>query len=280
MTFKPWFVDKAFQRWHSVCHLRAFDLVSLRLDVCIWLVCTAIQPLSIALLLSALCTVLAVAALAAHTLAPETYTRHRTAITTARRLLTLPFIKHHCSRQLQQRGPVAAVLQHFLVLNGALLNFMGALFFLDGWHVTAVNSLLGLAVLGPLAGPSCKQLLAGPNADSAAWWGLAAALDKAAGGLFKRQLQQPQMAVAVCRTVATSVQVLLSCASVCATFFIERGFRLRFKQQQLPASVAAMQGHVYSLPLWLELPQMLLTLWAAVLLSWGTAGAWHGLAAV
>lgn len=114
MTFKPWFVHKAFQR-HSVCHLRAFDLVSLRLDVCIWLVCTAIQPLSIALLLSALCTVLAVAVLAAHSLAPETYTRHCTAITTARRLLTLPFIKHHCSRQLQQRGPVAAVLQHFLV---------------------------------------------------------------------------------------------------------------------------------------------------------------------
>jgi hypothetical protein len=51
-------------------------------------------------------------------------------------------------------------------------------------------------------------------------------------------------------------QVLLTCASVCATFLIERGYRLRFKQTQLPASVAAMQGHVYMLPWWLEVPQV------------------------
>jgi hypothetical protein len=43
---------------------------------------------------------------------------------------------------------------------------------------------------------------------------------------------------------------------VYAAFLIERGYRLRFKQQQLPASVAAMQGHLYMLPLWLELPQV------------------------
>jgi hypothetical protein len=51
-------------------------------------------------------------------------------------------------------------------------------------------------------------------------------------------------------------QVLLTCASVCATFLIERGYRLRFKQTQLPASVAAMQGHVYMLPWWLDVPQV------------------------
>jgi hypothetical protein len=53
----------------------------------------------------------------------------------------------------------------------------------------------------------------------------------------------------MCHTSAAfCVQVLLTCASVCATFLLERGFRLRFKQQQLPVSVAAMQAHVYKLP--------------------------------
>jgi hypothetical protein len=52
------------------------------------------------------------------------------------------------------------------------------------------------------------------------------------------------------------VQVLLTYALVCATFLVERGYRLRFKQTQLPASVAAMQGHVYMLPWWLEVPQV------------------------
>jgi hypothetical protein len=52
------------------------------------------------------------------------------------------------------------------------------------------------------------------------------------------------------------LQVLLTCASVYVAFLIERGYRLRFKQQQLPASVAALQGHVYMMPLWLELPQV------------------------
>jgi hypothetical protein len=56
--------------------------------------------------------------------------------------------------------------------------------------------------------------------------------------------------------LARFAQVLLICAFVYAAFLIERGYRLRFKQQHLPASVAAMQGHVYMLPWWLELPQV------------------------
>jgi hypothetical protein len=121
---------------HSISNLKAFDAVSLRLDVCIWLVCTAVMaPLSLTQLLNAMCFVSALAALAVHTVAPATYMRHRTAITTARRLLTLPFMRHYTNRQFHPRGPVAALLQHLLVQTGALHNFIGALFFLDGWRV-------------------------------------------------------------------------------------------------------------------------------------------------
>jgi hypothetical protein len=97
--------------------------------------CTAVQPLSVAQLLTALCCVLVLVALAVHVLAPATYTRHRTAITTARRLLPLPYIKYHSNRQMQFRGPVAALLHHFLVQTGALQNIIGAVGFLNGWRV-------------------------------------------------------------------------------------------------------------------------------------------------
>jgi hypothetical protein len=73
----------------------------------------------------------------------------------------------------------------------------------------AVNSIVGLAVISSAVVPSCSQLLGGPYAESAPWQRLAAALDKAAGGVLKRSLQQPALAGAVCRTTGTSMQVRL-----------------------------------------------------------------------
>jgi hypothetical protein len=67
--------------------------------------------------------------------------------------------------------------------------------------------MVGLAVISSGVVPSCSQLLSGPYADSAPWQWLAAALDKAAGSLLKRSLQQPALAGAVCKTTATSMQV-------------------------------------------------------------------------
>ncbi|KAF6261591.1 hypothetical protein COO60DRAFT_1680067 [Scenedesmus sp. NREL 46B-D3] len=278
MAFRPWFVDKAFQNWHASYNFTAVDYISLRLDIVIWLVCsTTAQPASILQLLTALCCASGLLALAVHWRAPAFYMRHRTAITAARRVLTLPYIRHAANKKMNPRGPVAAVVLHLLVQSGALHNFAGSLFFLDGWRVGSLTSLVGLAAISSAAGPSCSQLLNGPHAESAAWHQLAAALDKAAGGVFRHSLQQLPLAGAVCRTTATSMQTLLACASVCATFLIERGYRLRFKQQQLPAAVAALQDHIYVLPWWLEVPQVLLVLWVSTALTWLAAGAWYGL---
>lgn len=279
MSFRPWFVDKAFQKWHVNYNFKAFDNVSLRLDLVIWLACWATAPSqSLLQMLTALCCLAAVLALALHQRYPDFYTKHRTAITTARRMLTLPYVQQLAVRAGHPSGPVSAAVLHLLVKTGALHNFVGSLFFLDGWRVAAINSLVGFTVLRSTVRPSCSQLLAGPFADSAAWRRLAAALDRAAAGVFRRKLHQPALALAVCSTTVSSMQVLLSCASVYATFLIERGYRLRFKQQHLPASVAAMQGHVYALPWWLELPQVLLQLWVPLVLTWLAAGAWYGLA--
>jgi hypothetical protein len=76
-------------------------------------------------------------------------------------------------------------------------------------RAAAVNSMVGLAVISSAVVPSCSQLLTGPYAESGPWQWLAAALDKAAGGLLKHSLQQPALAGAVCHTTATTMQVKL-----------------------------------------------------------------------
>jgi hypothetical protein len=121
---------------HVTYNLRAIDFVSLCLDVVIWFVCWATtQQQPLVSLLIALCCVAALLVLALHRHSPASYMRHRTAITTARRLLTLPHIRHVASRAVNPSGPLAAVALHLLMQTGALHNFAGSLFFLDGWRV-------------------------------------------------------------------------------------------------------------------------------------------------
>jgi hypothetical protein len=121
---------------HANYNFKAVDYVSLRLDVVIWLVCLATAPpLSHLQLFTALCCIAALLALAVHWLYPATYMQHRTAITTARRMLTLPSIRHFANRGMHPSGSLAAVVLHLLVQSGALLNAAGSLFFLDEWRV-------------------------------------------------------------------------------------------------------------------------------------------------
>jgi hypothetical protein len=114
---------------------KAFDFVSLHLDLLIWLVCAATAPaLSLLQLLTALCCVSGIAAIAVHKLAPAFYMQHRTAITTARRMITLPYIRHSANKHMSPTGPVSALVLNLLVQTGAMHNFVGSLFFLDGWR--------------------------------------------------------------------------------------------------------------------------------------------------
>lgn len=128
---------------------RPLTIFPLRLDIVIWLVCsTTAQPASMLQLLTALCCASGLLALAVHRRAPAFYMGHRTAITAARRVLTLPYIRHAANKKMNPRGPVAAVVLHLLVQSGALHNFAGSLFFLDGWRVGrhASQGRTGLAV--------------------------------------------------------------------------------------------------------------------------------------
>jgi hypothetical protein len=123
---------------HANYNLKAVDYVSVRLDVIIWLVCWATgQSAFIVQLLTALCWLSALLALAVHSRHPAIYTQHRTAITTVRRMITMPYILHTASKTYSPKGPVAAVVLHLLVQSGALHNFVGSLFFLQGRHVGA-----------------------------------------------------------------------------------------------------------------------------------------------
>ena len=58
---------------------------------------------------------------------------------------------------------------------------------------------------------------------------------------------------------------------------LERRVRSRYKQQ-LPPAVAAMQQHVYQLPLGLALAEGGLLVYCCAAVTWLAAGAWNGLA--
>lgn len=123
---------------HVNYNFKAFDNVSLRLDLVIWLACWATAPSqSLLQMLTALCCLAAMLALALHWRYPDFYTKHRTAITTARRMLTLPYVQQLAVRAGHPSEPVSAAVLHLLVKTGALHNFVGSLFFLDGWRVGA-----------------------------------------------------------------------------------------------------------------------------------------------
>jgi hypothetical protein len=120
---------------HAGYNYKAIDFVSLHLDLLIWLVCAATAPaLSLLQLLTALCCVSGVAGITVHRLAPAFYMQHRTAITTARRMITLPYIRQSANKHMSPTGPVSALVLHLLVQTGAMHNFVGLLFFLDGWR--------------------------------------------------------------------------------------------------------------------------------------------------
>jgi hypothetical protein len=156
---------------HANYNLKAHDYVSLRLDVVIWLVCWATGPSAAAMqLLTVLCCLSAVLALAVHCRHPATYTVNRTAITTARRIITLPYILHLASKTYSPKGPVAAVVLHLLVQTGALHNFAGSLFFLQGWRVGAYLAaeqrcyLVLMCAVSPLRRATCSVCC--PNRSS------------------------------------------------------------------------------------------------------------------
>jgi hypothetical protein len=120
---------------HASYNYKAIDYVSLRLDLLIWLICAATSPqLSLLQLHTVLCCVSGVVAIAVHKLFPAVYMQHRTAITTTRRMLTLPYIRQSAHKHMGPTGAVQALVLHLLVQTGALHNFVGSLFFLDGWH--------------------------------------------------------------------------------------------------------------------------------------------------
>jgi hypothetical protein len=120
---------------HASYNFRAFDFLSLHLNLFIWLVCAATAPpLSLLQLLTALCCVSGVAAIVLHKQCPAFYMQHRTAITTIRRVLTMPHIRQSAYKHMSATGPVSALVVHLLVQTGAMHNFVGSLFFLDDWR--------------------------------------------------------------------------------------------------------------------------------------------------
>lgn len=212
LLFWPWFVECAFQKHYHSSTLSLVDSFSIPVSILIFFSDLVFAVIDSNFWKAA--TILPALAFEFWCLAyryryPEKFTKRRSTLTTIRRLGILPVLSMFVIRnpalvQTDSRGKAALVL--LVVASGSLHNFAAMFLFFSPWWTTIAELAVGTALLGTAAPSSCRNLLAGPVPD-AGWPTAAALMDKAALGLYKRSLSQPDMAQAVCCTTLNTTLV-------------------------------------------------------------------------
>lgn len=212
LLFWPWFVEAAFVAAYNTTTLDPVDNICVPLDVVIWACCawsSRHMPSELIFSVPALMSALWVALYRRRN--PDRYRRWRTAITSIRRAIILPFL-HHQLRKLLPASvhPVAAGALQLLVLSGSLHTLIATAFFLNEWWLAPLEMVLTVLMFATAAPAACANTLAGPH-PHAGWQVAAALMDRAALGTYSRSLQDPSTAHAVCCTTLNSVLVSVQC---------------------------------------------------------------------
>jgi hypothetical protein len=211
LLFWPWFVEFAFQRHYRCSTLHLADAVSLPVSLLIWVACLAAVAFSGNCKLWHLLTVLVPAAYESRAWHhkyndPERYNKRRTAITVLRRVGILPYIAFVLLRQ-PVHAPTnwQAAFTLLCVGSGSAHTLIMHVFFLNSWWVAIAEGLLSVLLLASAAPSGCRSVLAGPH--TAGWGTAAAVFDRATLGIWRRSLEQPDMAQGVCCTTLNTTLV-------------------------------------------------------------------------
>jgi hypothetical protein len=202
--FWPWFVECAFQRHYRCSTLHMVDTVSLPVSLLIWtvgLLVFAVGSNSSPWHLLAVLPPMAFEAWAWYHKCndPERYNKRRTAITATRRLGVMPYLACVLLRQpVHASTNWQAAVTLLWVGSGSAHTLMASVFFLSSWWVSIAEGLLSVLLLASAAPSSCRSVLAGPH--TAGWGTAASVFDRATLGVWRRSLDQPDMAQAVCVT--------------------------------------------------------------------------------